>query len=74
MLGQLPAARVGEAAGSLLHGYQDATGERVSGLGAYVSDGLLRLAHYPFRMHQPDWPQNTQQILARAEEILAGCG
>jgi Ser/Thr protein kinase RdoA (MazF antagonist) len=33
----------------------------------YTALGLLRKSRFPFRAHQPDWPQRTETILARAE-------
>ena len=72
LLGRLNAMRVAEAASALVQGYQEAAGTPVKGLAAHVADGLLRLAHHPFRSHSPGWPDETVRILERVEEILEG--
>lgn len=72
LLGRLSPATIEVASGSLLEGYQQVTGTRVTGLGAFVADGLLRLAHHPFRSHLPEWQDATERILVRVEEILTG--
>jgi tRNA A-37 threonylcarbamoyl transferase component Bud32 len=71
--GKLARTRIDELRGWLLEGYQQVTGSRVDGLDAYVADSLFRLAHHPFRSHEPGWPGRTEQILSRVEEILATC-
>jgi len=72
LLGRLDAARFAAAAGELVEGYQQTAGVPVAGLGVHVADGLLRLAHHPFRGHMPGWPDATARILDRVDEILAG--
>ncbi len=65
-------SRIDAVTEALLSGYQEAAGTRVEGLEAYIAEGLLGLAHHPFRSHQPRWPEHTERILARAEAVLAG--
>ena len=36
----------------------------------YVAAGLLRLAPHAFRDREPDWPERTQAILERVEEMV----
>ena len=70
VVGRIEPERVHRVAEALLEGYQRASGSPVRGLGPHVADGLMSLAHHPFRTRQPDWPVGTEQILDRAEEIL----
>jgi aminoglycoside phosphotransferase (APT) family kinase protein len=69
----LPARHVGDLTRAFLEGYQVVTGgpapERV---GLYVAVGLFLMLRDPFRYHQPDWPEQTAAILARAEAVLGG--
>lgn len=67
-----PLERVETLCGELLEGYQEATGKRVQELSPFVAEGLLRLAHHPFRGHGPGWPEQTKAILERTRELLAG--
>lgn len=39
-------------------------------LNLYLSAGLLQLAPQPFRLRATNWPEQTQALLQRAEEIL----
>jgi Ser/Thr protein kinase RdoA (MazF antagonist) len=55
---------------TLLEGYQRTLGKRVTNLEPFVAEGMLRLAHHPFRIHVPDWADRTTMILERAREIL----
>jgi len=63
---------VDQLCGSLLEGYQETSGRTLEGLLTFVAEGLLRLAHHPFRRHHRDWPQQTEAILERARALLAG--
>lgn len=64
--------KLNDMCGSLLEGYQVASGNSVTGLAPFVAEGLFRLAHHPFRLHGPMWPEQTKAILERARERLAG--
>jgi aminoglycoside phosphotransferase (APT) family kinase protein len=64
------AERTQELVQTTLAGYRERSGADLPGLDAAVAEGLVRLAHHPFRNRQPDWPEATQRILARAGELL----
>lgn len=62
-----PAARL---SGGLLEGYgeQRAVPDPAR-LALYTAIGLLKVAMEPFRYRYPGWPELTERILARAEEV-----
>ncbi len=55
---------------TLLEGYQRTLGKTLTNLEPFVAEGMLRLAHHPFRIHSPDWAERTTMILERAREVL----
>jgi aminoglycoside phosphotransferase len=65
----LPPERVEALRMHLLEGYGSATPlpERID---LYTAAALLRLAPEPFRHRDPDWPERTAAVLARAREVL----
>jgi len=70
-LGRLAPEKVEAVEASLLEGYQSARGARVGSLDAFVAEGLLRLAHHPFRSREPDWPAGVRALVDRATARLA---
>lgn len=71
MLGRLEREAVAPASASLLEGYRswgaDVDPDKVR---FYTAVGLFRLAPHPFRGREPEWPEMTEGILRRAEELL----
>ncbi|MEZ4416591.1 MAG: aminoglycoside phosphotransferase family protein [Gemmatimonadota bacterium] len=65
--------RVDPAFQEVVHGYRDA-GRHVDEekLRWHHAQALLRLVNTPFRSLRPDWPERTEWILARLEEVV-GC-
>jgi hypothetical protein len=56
---------------ALLGGYRAAApGASPARVDLYTAVGLLQLAPDPFRYRDPEWPERTDAILARAEAIL----
>ena len=76
IIGRLPTGRLGPLRDALLAGYRDGRGSVPAGLEPYVAIGLLRLAPHPFRFRyrDPEWPECTEAILGRAEEIASDAG
>jgi hypothetical protein len=70
LLGTLSATHARELSEGMLAGYECATGVRSEGLAVHVAESLLRLAHHPFRRHEPDWVAKISDMLSRADEIL----
>ena len=55
---------------ALLTGYQATTRAALPArIRLYTAKGLLRLAAKPFRRREPNWPQRTEVLFNRAEEI-----
>ena len=67
--GELPRHRVESMTDALLAGYQAhrALPDRV---GLYTAVEVFRRSRFPFRMCESDWPQQTEALIERAEEIL----
>ena len=69
--GELPPERVAALKEALLKGYALASGrplpERIE---LYTAVEVFRRTRFPFRAREPDWPQRTEALLHRAEEIL----
>lgn len=63
-----------ELVGTLLEGYQRTAGRSVDSTRDFVAEGLLRLAHHPFRLNRPDWARETEEIVKRVEELIASPG
>ena len=56
---------------ALLAGYASETKRPLpERLGLYTAVELFRRMRFPFRGREPDWPQRTESLLERAEEIL----
>lgn len=71
MLGHVDRGVAASAAESLLEGYRSWGPEMDSGkVRFYTAVGLFRLAPHPFRGREPEWPEITEGILRRAEELL----
>ncbi|MBA2693119.1 MAG: aminoglycoside phosphotransferase family protein [Rubrobacter sp.] len=71
MLGHVDRSVAASAAESLLEGYRSWGPEMDSGkVRFYTAVGLFRLAPHPFRGREPEWPEGTEEILRRAEELL----
>jgi hypothetical protein len=68
-MGRLAEARAAEAGAALLEGYRAQGG--AAPVGAHTAAALLGLASYPFRRRDPEWPQVFDQLLSRAEQLLA---
>jgi tRNA A-37 threonylcarbamoyl transferase component Bud32 len=69
----LAANRAQRLRGSLLQGYQAATGGALpSTLDLQTAAALFRLAPHPFRRREVDWPVQTEAILQDVEAILNG--
>ena len=70
---RLPGGGVERAAAALLAGYEREAGYRFGReLAVRTAVGLMHLAPEPFRYHQPDWPERTEEILCWADAILRG--
>ncbi|MGI8539082.1 MAG: phosphotransferase family protein [Rubrobacteraceae bacterium] len=71
MRGRLERGAVAPAAHALLEGYRayggKASPEKVR---FYTAVGLFRLAPHPFRSREPEWPEITDGILRRSEELF----
>ena len=65
--GRLPRSRVVPLTEAFLKGYGRGRGVPLE---LYLSAGLFRLLHDPFRHGEPDWEQRTEALLARAERTL----
>lgn len=73
--GRLASDRIGPLQDALLDGYQSVDDGPAAGqVALQTAAALFRLATDPFRGRQPDWPQQTSQILQRTEAILAAQG
>lgn len=58
---------------TLISVYEGLTGTiYVNNLKKYTALGLFDLIHQPFRDWAHDWPEQTEQLLARVEHLLAG--
>lgn len=69
--GEFAPARVEMLRGALLAGYARRTdGPLPERIGLYTAAELFRGARFPFRTHEPDWPQRTEALLERAEHVL----
>lgn len=57
---------------AMLEGYRANGGQQVTDgdVALYTAIGLLKLAPHPFRTRQPEWPQQIDTILQKAEELL----
>ncbi len=69
--GDLTAERVAALQAALEAGYRAQRGSLPPGVALYTAAGLLRLAPHAFRTRQEGWPDETQALLGRAEELLA---
>lgn len=68
--GTVPADRVEPLTQALRDGYRASFDIDLSRVDLYTAVGLVRLAPFPFREREPDWPARTTALLARAEAIL----
>lgn len=56
---------------ALLDGYRRGTRRSVPDrIDVYTARGLFRRARNPFRTREPDWPERTEALIARAEAIV----
>ena len=71
--GELPRERVASLRAALLDGYSQGTHQPAPArVGLYTAVQVFRRMRFPFRAGEPDWPQRTEALLGRAEEILNG--
>ena len=59
---------------TLLESYRSARPMASTRLQRAVAEGLLHLAHHPFRNREPDWPDATRRLLERVHDLLGGVG
>ncbi len=52
--------------------YQREAQHSLDGAAVHTAASLLRLASYPFRIRDPQWPDAIVRLLGRAETLLAG--
>ncbi len=69
--GTLAPDRVEPISQMLIEGYCRAARDLLAGhIALYTAAALFRLAPDPFRHREPDWPERTEALLERAEQIL----
>jgi len=67
--GELSATRVELFRDALLEGYARTNRPLPERITLYTALELFRRTRFPFRAREPDWPQRTEALLARAEAI-----
>jgi tRNA A-37 threonylcarbamoyl transferase component Bud32 len=73
--GVLSASRVADLSDSLISGYRrSAPLVRPDRIGLYTAVGLLKRGLKPFRYRQSDWPEQTEALLERLEQLLTRAG
>ena len=65
-----PPSLVNLASETFLKGYRKTTGSLPPNIALYVAMGLLSLSPHFFRNRVPNWPEQTELIVARAEQKL----
>ena len=68
--GNLESPRVDELAASFLEGYFDPRAPELGTVRVYRAAALLRLAPECFRRSEPEWPDRTEAMLQRSEDIV----
>ena len=70
--GRLTPCQVAEASEAFLEGYVSVTGSlHPTRVRIHTAAALFRLLPRPFRSRVPDWPEQTQAILNRAESLAS---
>lgn len=63
--------RIAPMSDALFEGYQAAARHPIQARAQlYIAAGLFRLSHHPFRRREPNWPEQTEAIIDRVEELL----
>ncbi len=71
--GRLPRDRADSAFAAVLEAYRNESKKDVTrNLDRFIAVGLLMCAVEPFRYRHPDWPDQIEAIIARAEELADG--
>jgi streptomycin 6-kinase len=67
---ELTVDRVESIREALLEGYTLGTNRQLpERIGLYTAVEVFRRTRFPFRAREPDWPQRTESLLERAEEL-----
>lgn len=72
--GTMPASATERAVEELRSGYEEVTGTLPAAIDLQTVIGLIRLASENFRNRIPNWPERTEALLDRSEEIYRRTG
>jgi len=70
LFGKISKYRFQKLKDKFLNNYHGKIGQTFPDLEMFIAAGLLKIANHPFRMNQPNWVIQTEQILNKIKKII----